>query len=333
MAAVSASQRIQAELAQGSARDALARARARVRDARGRRAHARRTLARWYRSARARLRERAKAYRIAERDRVNREIAGWWAELRALWERKRKQITELGLRGFEKAKRVQEHERERLRELAGHRRRVSARMAEHRKREAQAESDEEVVRNLEAHHPELVEIFREIRGSIKASPKRSRTEAMLEWAEENPDEILARRAKRDDDQIARMIREHEEAERELAAIERAPKSRRRPAAATAGVKTLSFKLGPVERLTGRYSRRTVTVTHPEGGRAVYEATWDMTATSPRPELRRLEPPHGKDGPPVEVKRAAEKVLWKSLEDRPRKTQPKPARRYAEAVPF
>lgn len=347
--AATAAQRIQAELSQSSARDALRRARARLRTARARRAEARRTLMRWYRSAKARLRERARVYRAAERERINREIAGWWAELRASWQRRREQIHELGGRGVEKAKRVAEHERVRLRELAGHRRRVSAQWAEHKRREQQAESDEEVIRNLEAHHPELVAVFREIRQTIKAGPRRSRTEAMLEWAEENPDEILARRAKHDDDEIARMVREHEEAERELAAVEQAPKSRRRPAAATAkkrqpsdaelerkAIGRLKFELGPVEILTGRYSRRTVTVLAPEGGRAVYEAAWDTTDSNPRPELRRLEPPEKSlHAPPVEVKQAAEKALWDSLRERhqPRKTKPKSARRQAAAVPF
>lgn len=347
MAAVSAATRIQAELAQSSARDAVKRARARLRDAQAKRARARRTLAKWYRSARARLRERVQVYRRTERDRINREIAGWWAALRALWEQRRERISGLGLRGVEKAKRVHEHERQRLHELAGHRRRVAATWAEHRKREAQAESDEEVVRNLEAHHPELVPVFREMARNIKASPKRSRTEAMLEWAEENSDEILARKAKQDDDEIARMIREHQEAERELELAHKAQKMRRATAAATHRPKRpapeaggdrralprLKFELGPVETLTGRYSRRTVTVTAPEGGRAVYEATWDTTDTNPRPPLRRLEPAHKKDAPPVEVQRAAETALWQSLEERPRPRKARPARRYAEAVPF
>lgn len=323
MAARSPAAKIQAELAHASARDAFARARARVRAARARRAHARRTLTKWYRTARARLRERAKVYRKNELERVKREIAGWWAELRAEWQRRREQIGALGLRGVERASRVQEHERQRMRELAAHQRRSAQRWAEHRKRETQQESDEEVERNLEAHHPELVPVFREIRGTIKASPRRSRTEAMLEWAEENPDELLARKGKQDDDEIARMVREHQEAELEL---ERARKRSARPP-------RLKFALGPVETLPGRYSGRTITVESPEGGRAVYQAAWDSTDTNPRPPLVRLEPRHGKDAPPLEVQHMAEQVLWKSLEDKPRKTRPKPARQRAAAVPF
>jgi hypothetical protein len=55
-------------------------------------------------------------------------------------------------------------------------------------RERTQEDDDAVRSNLP---PELVPVFERHRKSFKGSPKRSRTEAFLEWAEENPDEILA----------------------------------------------------------------------------------------------------------------------------------------------
>jgi hypothetical protein len=36
-----------------------------------------------------------------------------------------------------------------------------------------------------------VPVFAAVRKQIKGGPRRTRTEAFLEWAEENPDEILA----------------------------------------------------------------------------------------------------------------------------------------------
>lgn len=52
-----------------------------------------------------------------------------------------------------------------------------------------AQEDDDAVRsNLPA---ELVPVFDKVKKSIKGSPRRTRTEAFLEWAEENPDEILA----------------------------------------------------------------------------------------------------------------------------------------------
>ncbi|HEY2405577.1 MAG TPA: hypothetical protein VGI10_06230 [Polyangiaceae bacterium] len=55
-------------------------------------------------------------------------------------------------------------------------------------RERAAEDDDAVRRNLP---PELLPVFEIVKKKIKGSPRRTRTEAFLEWAEENPEEILA----------------------------------------------------------------------------------------------------------------------------------------------
>jgi hypothetical protein len=74
-------------------------------------------------------------------------------------------------RGFER--KMQKHEKpSRLRATAGERR---------------AESDDEVRSNL---HATMVPVFDHVRRHIKASPRMSRTEAFLHWAEENPDEVI-----------------------------------------------------------------------------------------------------------------------------------------------
>lgn len=76
--------------------------------------------------------------------------------------------------------------------------------------ERREESRHDVISNLPA---ELVPVFKRVEKGIKGGPRRSRTEAFLEWAEENPDEvhgILYAEADRD---VARMIREHEQLER------------------------------------------------------------------------------------------------------------------------
>ena len=54
-------------------------------------------------------------------------------------------------------------------------------------RERKQEDDDAVRNNLPA---ELVPVFDKHRRSIKGSARRSRTEAFLEWAAENPDEVL-----------------------------------------------------------------------------------------------------------------------------------------------
>jgi len=53
--------------------------------------------------------------------------------------------------------------------------------------ERRQESDDEVRTNLS---PELVSVFDDVRKHIKGGPRRTRTEAFLEWAEENPDAVL-----------------------------------------------------------------------------------------------------------------------------------------------
>jgi len=55
-------------------------------------------------------------------------------------------------------------------------------------RERKQEDDGAVRNNLP---PELVPVFDKHRRSIKGSARRSRTEAFLQWAEENPDEVIA----------------------------------------------------------------------------------------------------------------------------------------------
>lgn len=229
------SERAHLELERYASRDRLKKARVRLRKARARWARARKRIASSYRSAKRRARLRFRAYRAEQRERVKREIAHWWAELRAHWNARRARIRALGLKQAERAQAVAEHEQERLRELGRHRARVERHMAEHRRREADGESDERVVYDLSAHHPELVPVFRKVRHLIHGSAKRSRTEAMLEWAHDHSDEVLAMTAHEADRAVREAVREHEAAE--LAAHRHAPrKARARGArAAMAGV--------------------------------------------------------------------------------------------------
>jgi hypothetical protein len=73
--------------------------------------------------------------------------------------------------------------------------------------ERQAESDDEVRGNLPA---ELVPLFERVKRGIKASPRMSRTESFLKYAEEHPDELLVAI----DDKTDALVRELEQQERE-----------------------------------------------------------------------------------------------------------------------
>lgn len=71
--------------------------------------------------------------------------------------------------------------------------------------ERRAESDDEVRSNIP---PELVALFERVKRGIKASPRMSRTEAFLHYAEENPDDVLASA----DDKTDALIRRELEAQ-------------------------------------------------------------------------------------------------------------------------
>ena len=81
------------------------------------------------------------------------------------------------------------------------------------RREREAESDDAVRRNLS---PELANVFNKVRRHIKGSELRSRTEAFLQWAEENPDEIYAMQEQRAAREIDRLVREYQRESRRTA---------------------------------------------------------------------------------------------------------------------
>jgi hypothetical protein len=76
--------------------------------------------------------------------------------------------------------------------------------------ERRAESDDEVRSNID---PELREVFERVRKHIKPHARKSRTESFLEWAEENPSEVYAIQSEHAERGLARLIAEHEKAER------------------------------------------------------------------------------------------------------------------------
>lgn len=84
-------------------------------------------------------------------------------------------------------------------------------------RELAAEDDDRVRSNLPA---ELVPVFELVRKKIKGSPRRSRTEAFLEWAEENPEEILAVQESQAEQYLAELVKAQRELGRNVRKIGR-----------------------------------------------------------------------------------------------------------------
>lgn len=91
--------------------------------------------------------------------------------------------------------------------------------------ERRAESDDEVRHNIP---DELTRVFDHVKKHIRGNSRKSRTEAFLEWAQENPDEIYAIQQRDADRELNRMIAEHHQLEREK---HRRPRSRSRSAVA------------------------------------------------------------------------------------------------------
>lgn len=78
--------------------------------------------------------------------------------------------------------------------------------------ERRQESDDEVRSNLE---PEMVGVFNAVRKHIKGSPRKSRTEAFLQWSEENPGEVYDLLQHDADRYLAQLLAEQERTQREL----------------------------------------------------------------------------------------------------------------------
>lgn len=74
-------------------------------------------------------------------------------------------------------------------------------------RERSQEDDDAVRSNLPA---ELVPVFNAVGKRIKGSAKKSRTEAFLDWAEENPDEIISVQQANADRELKQMLKEQRE---------------------------------------------------------------------------------------------------------------------------
>jgi hypothetical protein len=71
-------------------------------------------------------------------------------------------------------------------------------------KERKQESDDTVRRDIPA---ELVPVFDKVRARIKGSARRSRSEEFLEWAHENPDEVLAVQQADADRYLVKLVKE------------------------------------------------------------------------------------------------------------------------------
>lgn len=143
------------------------------------------------------VREQCAAARVAARQNCALRAEQARTEGAAVIEARRAEL--VAERGFER--RMQRHEKpSKLRSTAGERRQ---------------ESDDEVRSNL---HPSMVAVFDHVRRHIKGSPRMSRTEAFLHWAEENPDEVVQLMQHDADRYLNQLLAEQAQLERQAAAV-------------------------------------------------------------------------------------------------------------------
>lgn len=190
-----------------------------------------------------RLRAAAKRYRASARRRVR---AWYQAELAKLRAERARRYAEIGETVRRKAaalkeraalaraqRKLDEHRRvlEALRAVRGDRAgRTAEARAEHARkaREAREASREEVVREIEHHDRSLLPVWEKVGARIKATPRKSRSEAFFEWVQANPEEVIRIQADAGDREAAALWKEQEQATRELAA-EKARRAQQREA--------------------------------------------------------------------------------------------------------
>lgn len=164
------------------------------------------------RRARRNLRAQVKSYREQERARINEEVERMREAARLTCHMRKEAVKDAAMKAESKARRALQAERQLQRDLksAEQYRRQKERAIRRTPSEARAESDDRVRANID---PELVPVFEKVKRSIKGTPHMSRTEAFLQWVEENPGDAVAIQQAAADVELKRLLKEQREAER------------------------------------------------------------------------------------------------------------------------
>jgi hypothetical protein len=172
----------------------------------------------------AATRQRVKDFRAAELARIRNEIADARAGQVQACAIRREQAIQEAKGQKDEAARVLEAERAHRREM---RRIIAWDRAEKKKGTKTAgkiarlqESDEAVERDIP---PELVPLWRRVKGRIRGGERISRAEAFLHYAHENPDEVLAIVEADVDKTIAELEKKERDARRALKRAGKGPR--------------------------------------------------------------------------------------------------------------
>jgi len=177
------------------------------------------------RTARVELRDRQKL----ERERLRDEQRAQRGVGKVACAVGREEARELGRLEQAEAAKALRAERRLQREVRAADRRGS--LLRSTKRERVQEDDDAVRRNLPA---DLVPVFDQVKKKIKGSARKSRTEAFLEWAEENAGEIVAIQQADADAYLAKLLqqeKEHHRAMRKTTRYRQSPEALERELAA------------------------------------------------------------------------------------------------------
>lgn len=192
-------------------RERLKLLRSRLKDSRGWRRDRLRAIVAMCKRARLVNRERAREIRARYRREANEEIERLRSEARKKCESRKLKARAKGDDSIARAMRNLKEERDLQRTERIWSGRTTKKTAGPKKKkttaaELRAESDDRVRGNIPA---ELVPVFNKVKAKIKESPRRTRTEAFLQWAHDHPgraQEILDAQIEKD---VAQLVKEEQ----------------------------------------------------------------------------------------------------------------------------
>ncbi len=181
----------------------------RLKAARARRDAALKTTKQSCQRWRQEARERVALLRAAELAKLAQEVKELRQKARNQCQARKHRIRSAGGRTVAQRKALllaEQRLQAQLKRLAQHAR---LRVAKHApsSKERRQESDDYVRGNLPA---ELQPVFDRVRRQIKGGPRTTRTEAFLEWASENPGDVLQHQQHVTDREVAELVRQHQE---------------------------------------------------------------------------------------------------------------------------
>lgn len=194
--------RERAQMVQREMRGTLADLRAKIRAAKTRRTELVRDARRRAKVGRVESRERIKLYRAARIAEIRAEVARMKQEAREYFTRTIAEARAEGMRGVELAELAYRERQSLKREMAraeAHGRKLRTTHVERRQ-----ESDDEVRGNIP---PEWLDLFERIKSRIRASGRKSRTEAFFEYVHDHPREVLEATQDASDAYVRQLERE------------------------------------------------------------------------------------------------------------------------------